>query len=78
MKRLVVGYEILSLRYVNTSVEGWDWLQTEANIKVLLYFTFQCIYKKNGNPGFTSHVVAAVVHHCTNPTYYEEVSQTRW
>ena len=36
MKRLVVGYEILK----NTSVEGLDWLQTEANIKVLLYFTF--------------------------------------
>ena len=35
-----VCYEILSLRPVNSSVEGLDWLQTEVNIKVLLYFTF--------------------------------------
>ena len=34
----------------------------------------QCIYKKKGSPGFTTHAFAAVVHHCTTPTFYEEVS----
>ncbi|KAK2573394.1 Dedicator of cytokinesis protein 9 [Acropora cervicornis] len=31
-----------------------------------------CIYKKKGSPGFTTHAYAAVLHHCTNPTFYEE------
>ncbi|XP_074634034.1 dedicator of cytokinesis protein 9-like isoform X3 [Acropora palmata] len=33
----------------------------------------KCIYKKKGSPGFTTHAYAAVLHHCTNPTFYEEV-----
>ncbi|XP_073255433.1 dedicator of cytokinesis protein 11-like [Porites lutea] len=67
----------LSLNYSNQKV-----FSKARNIAVKIEFRdsdhenarpLKCIYKKNGNPGFTSHVVAAVVHHCTNPTYYEEV-----
>ncbi|XP_031567360.1 dedicator of cytokinesis protein 11-like isoform X3 [Actinia tenebrosa] len=33
----------------------------------------KCIYNTNGTPTLTTRVTAAVIHHCTNPTFYQEV-----
>ena len=32
--------------------------------------------RRKGSPRFTTHAYAVVVYHCTNPTFYEEVSQS--
>ncbi|XP_068686795.1 dedicator of cytokinesis protein 9-like [Montipora foliosa] len=67
----------LSLNYSNQTV-----FSKARNISVKIEFRdsddehsrpLKCIYKKKGSPGFTTHAYAAVVHHCTNPTFYEEV-----
>ncbi|XP_078379462.1 dedicator of cytokinesis protein 11-like isoform X4 [Oculina patagonica] len=67
----------LSLNYSNQKV-----FSKARNISVKIEFRdsddenakpLKCIYKKKGSPGFTTHSIAAVVHHCTNPTFYEEV-----
>lgn len=67
----------LSLNYSNQKV-----FSKARNISVKIEFRdsddenakpLKCIYKKKGSPGFTTHAIAAVVHHCTNPTFYEEV-----
>ncbi|XP_022797946.1 dedicator of cytokinesis protein 11-like [Stylophora pistillata] len=67
----------LSLNYSNQKV-----FSKARNISVKIEFRdsddenakpLKCIYKKKGSPGFTTHAFAAVVHHCTTPTFYEEV-----